>query len=272
MIFDVALPNTGLAASLELLIDVAQAADELGFRALWTIDHVLPPPEAVNYHRVLEPFVVLSYLAALTRRVRLGTGVLVLPQRNPFVVAKQVATLDTMSGGRAVLGVGAGYMEAEFRNLHADFPTRGRRLDEALELCRHLWSGSTEPFVGRYYGYEQGVFGPPPPQGADLPLMIGGVSDAALARAARFGAWWQFNQPSSERFRELLTRLRAMPGGDRVQAGARVTYPGDPEEIPGLVHEWERAGAQHLVLRFGPPVDQFEQMRTFAEMANLRPD
>ena len=269
MQFDLVLHNTGPDASVASIVETAHAADELGFRAVWLIDHLLAPRALPRYHRVFEPLVTLAHIGAITRRVRLGTGVMVLPLRNPFVVAKQVATLDVLSGGRAILGVGAGYAEPEFTSVHADFRSRGRRLDEALRLCRHLWSGSAAPFAGDYYDYVDGVFGPLPPQGAELALMIGGTSEAALARAARFGAMWQSNLPDPDAFRALVRRLRELPGGDRVETGTRLAYPGTVDAARAAVDQWSAAGAEHIALRFEPGNNHFEQMRSFAQSVGL---
>ena len=148
MLFDVSLGNGSAHADPKLLLDTARAADDLGFRALWTSDHLLAPSSMPQFSRVFEPLVVLAHVAAVTSRIRLGTSVIVLPMRSPFVVAKQAATLDALSGGRLILGVGVGSYADEYTNVHADFHTRGARLDEAIRLFRHLWSGKREPFAG----------------------------------------------------------------------------------------------------------------------------
>src|SRR3984893_11478360 len=185
MIFYVSLGNGGAHSEPRLMVDTARAAEDHGFRALWTSDHLLAPSTLPQFARVFEPLVVLAHIAAVTSRIRLGTSVIVLPMRSPFVVAKQAATLDQLSDGRLILGIGVGSYGDEYTNVHADFHTRGARIDEAIRLFRHLWSGSREPFVGRFYGFPDGVFDPLPIQGAQLPLLIGGRSDAALRRAAR---------------------------------------------------------------------------------------
>src|SRR5918911_4301749 len=158
MIFYFSLGNGGPHATPELMADTARAADDLGYRAIWTFDHLLAPSSLPQFSRVFEPLTVLSYLAATTSRVLLGTSVIVLPMRSPFVVAKQAATLDVLSDGRLVLGIGVGSFGEEYVNVHSDFHTRGARLDESIRLFRHLWSGSREPFVGSYYAYQDGVF------------------------------------------------------------------------------------------------------------------
>ena len=177
--FHVALPNDG---SPEQITDLARQAESLGFDGVWVAEHVLPPSHHPDpsYASEYDPFVLLSYLAAHTSRVRIGTSVLVLPLRNPFVVAKQAASLDRLSGGRLELGIG--WDSAEFGTVGEEFGNRGRRADEAVALLRHLWSGSPEPFDGEFYPYQAGNFTPVRPAG--VPITVGGFSDAAVERAA----------------------------------------------------------------------------------------
>lgn len=264
MIFDVSIGNSGPHASPQLLADTARAADELGYRAIWTSDHLLAPSTLPQFSRVFEPLTVLSYLAAITQRVLLGTSVIVLPMRSPFVVAKQAATLDLLSNGRLVLGIGVGSFGEEYVNVHADFRNRGARMDEMIALFRHLWSGNRGPFNGRYYGFEDGVFEPLPPSGADLPLLIGGRSDAALRRAGRYAAFWQTTTATPELFPELVEKIRGEPNGQRVEVGTVCGFTDSLESVTDAVRTWEKAGAQHLSVNFGPAEGRLDRMRTFA--------
>jgi probable F420-dependent oxidoreductase len=264
MIFDVSVGNGGPHATPELLADTARAADDLGYRALWTFDHLLAPSTLPQFSRVFEPLTVLSYLAALTSRVLLGTSVIVLPMRSPFVVAKQAATLDVLSRGRLVLGIGVGSFGEEYVNVHADFHTRGARMDEMIALFRHLWSGNRGPFEGRYYGFTDGVFEPLPTRGADMPLLIGGRSDAALRRAGRHAAFWQTTTATPELFPGLVEKIRAEPEGQRVEVGTVCAFNESLAAVSDTVRTWETAGAQHLSVNFGPPNGRLGRMRTFA--------
>lgn len=258
----VALPNSGPDATGERLVEIGLRAEELGFQAVWVLDHLLVGPSLRDrYGRTFEPIVVLSYLAARTRRVRLGTSVIVLPMRNPFVVAKQVATLDAMSAGRAVLGLGVGYSEEEFRNVGADFGRRGRRTEEAIRLFRHLFAGRQGPFDGEFYAYREGYFEPLPPQGERLPIVLGGAADRALERAARLADVWQATALAPEQFRERLAHLRRHAGQRTVQAGARVALRGTVEDMKAQLQAWEAAGADHVALSF-PPADAFSERMT----------
>ena len=264
----VALPNGHAGVTIEQLLEITEAAEELGFAGVWPLDHVLVGPDLrERYSWVIEPLTLLAYLAARTRRIRLGTSIIVLAMRNPFVVAKQAATLDLLSGGRLTLGLGAGYSEPEFRNVGAAgvWTTRGQRLDEAIELFRHLWSGSSEAFNGRFYAYDEGWFGPLPPQGARLPILIGGHSEAALKRAATHGDIWQSTSIGPQEFRPKAEWIRAHAGTRRVEVGARTILRGNPDEVLAGIKAFQAAGADHVCAYFGKrPEDFVPAMRAFA--------
>jgi probable F420-dependent oxidoreductase len=266
--FHVALPNGHRGVTVAQLADITEAAEELGFSGVWPLDHVLVGPDLKDrYSWVIEPLTLLGYLAARTHRIRLGTSVIVLAMRNPFIVAKQAATLDLLCGGRFTLGLGAGYSEPEFRNVGAGgvWTTRGKRLDEAIQLFRHLWSGSEEPFHGQFYAYEEGWFGPPPPQGEKLPILIGGSSEAALRRAATYGDIWQSTGLTPEQFKPLAEWVKSHAGSRRVEVGARTILTGEPDAVLARVKEYEAAGAEHVCAYFGKrPEDFVPGMRAFA--------
>jgi len=264
----VALPNGHRGVTLDQLIEITEVAEELGFNGVWPLDHVLVGPDLKDrYPWVIEPMTLLGYLAARTSRIRLGTSVIVLGMRNPFVVAKQAATLDLLSNGRFTLGLGAGYSEPEFRNVGASgvWHTRGKRLDEAIRLFRHLWSGAGGPFDGQFYRYDVGYFGPPPPQGERLPIMIGGGSDAALRRAATLGDVWQSTGLTPDEFGARAEKVRLLAQGRHVELGARTSLIGDPDEVLAKVKAFQKAGAEHVCAYFGSTVEDFVPgMRTFA--------
>jgi probable F420-dependent oxidoreductase len=264
----VALPNGHRGVTLDQLVEITEVAEELGFKGVWPLDHVLVGPDLKDrYPWVIEPLTLLGYLAARTGRVRLGTSVIVLGMRNPFVVAKQAATLDQLSNGRFTLGLGAGYSEPEFRNVGASgvWHTRGKRLDEAIRLFRHLWSGAEGPFDGQFYGYEEGYFGPLPPQRERLPILIGGNSDAALKRAGTLGDVWQSTGLKPEDFGARAEQVRLYASGRRVEIGARTSLTGDPDTVLARVKAFQKAGAEHVCAYFGSTVEEFvPRMRTFA--------
>jgi len=264
----IALPNGHRGVTLGQLTQITEVAEELGFKGVWPLDHVLVGPDLKDrYPWVIEPMTLLGYLAARTSRIRLGTSVIVLGMRNPFVVAKQAATLDLMANGRFTLGLGAGYSEPEFRNVGASvvWHERGKRLDEAIRLFRHLWSGKQGPFEGQFYRYEEGYFGPPPPQGERLPILIGGGSDAALKRAATLGDVWQSTGLMPDEFALKAEQVRRYANGRRVELGARTTLAGDPAAVLAKIRAFQKAGADHVCAYFGATVEDFVPgMRTFA--------
>jgi probable F420-dependent oxidoreductase len=264
----VALPNGHRGVTLGQLTQITEVAEELGFNGVWPLDHVLVGPDLKDrYPWVIEPMTLLAYLAARTSRIRLGTSVIVLGMRNPFVVAKQAATLDLLSNGRFTLGLGAGYSEPEFRNVGASgvWHSRGKRLDEAISLFRHLWSGAAGPFDGQFYRYEEGYFGPPPPQGERLPILVGGASDGALMRAATLGDIWQSTGLNPDEFGAKAEKVRLLAQGRRVELGARTSLMGDPDAVLAKVTSFQKAGAEHVCAYFGATAEDFVPgMRTFA--------
>jgi alkanesulfonate monooxygenase SsuD/methylene tetrahydromethanopterin reductase-like flavin-dependent oxidoreductase (luciferase family) len=164
MIIGVNLPNYSSLGHRDAIVAIAQAAESLGYASLWTNDHVLlstsrPEP----FGNVLESLTTLSYLAASTDRIRLGTGILVLPQRDPLLVAKQAATISHLSGGRLALAVGVGYIEQEYAYLRADFANRGRLADEYIPAMRELFESDTPQFHGPHINYSDVLFLRDPP-------------------------------------------------------------------------------------------------------------
>lgn len=178
--------------------DLARAIEQIGYDEIDIFDHVvmahpLAGRESGPYPAnmpILEALITLGYIAAVTERVGLGTEVLVLPQRQPTLVAKQVSTLDTLSNGRMRLGVGVGWQEAEYEALGIDFRTRGAAMDEAIALLKASWTDASIDFEGEHFVSRAMAMEPKPPQGGGIPLWIGGGSAAALRRAGRIGDGW----------------------------------------------------------------------------------
>lgn len=190
MDFALAVQNYGSGTSPATLDASAEVAEALGWRTVYLIDHlVVPRAGEPEYHETLEPLTSLAYLAGRHRRVRLATGVLVPAMRDAVLLAKELATLDLLSDGRLVVGVGVGdeLDLGEYRNLGKEerFRQRGAYLDETIALWRHLWSGREEPFEGRFHVLRDFTFRPLPPQGGRLPIWSGGRSARALERVSR---------------------------------------------------------------------------------------
>ncbi|GIE99450.1 LLM class F420-dependent oxidoreductase [Paractinoplanes rishiriensis] len=172
----------------EVLVRRARMAEEAGFESLWVGDHIALPPGEGNPPR-LEALVALTYLAAVTSRVRLGVGLIVLPQRQPVLLAKQLTSLDVLSGGRLTVAVGSGYMEPELNAMGVTLAERGARTDEYLATMRALWSAEPS-FTGRFVSYDGVVQHPSPVQQPHPPIVVGGHSPAAYRRAVRQGSGW----------------------------------------------------------------------------------
>ncbi len=190
------LPNAdylGFPASTQAIVETACKAEELGFDALFVNDHVIvdDSPRSEPWRNVYDPLMVLSYVAAMTSSIRLGTSVLIMPYRNPIVTAKMIATLDQMSGGRAIAGVGAGWSEPEYDALNVPYHERGARTNEYLRLWKECWKPGPTTFHGRFHSFDSMHVSPKPLQQPHPPIWIGGSSQASLKRAARFAEVWQ---------------------------------------------------------------------------------
>jgi probable F420-dependent oxidoreductase len=204
------LNNQGIE-NAHALVDMASRADELGFDSVWVHDHVFNVGhvlDRIGGRPYYEPMTFLSFVAARTRRVRLGTSVLVLPYHNPVRLAKAAATLDVLCGGRLVMGVGVGLIEKEMQAMGTPFTERGAYTDEAIAVMRALWSSDEPRFAGKYYRFEGMKFSPRPLQTPSIPLVIGGVSRAAIRRAARLGDGWQPLGLSPEALAQGIATLR----------------------------------------------------------------
>ena len=236
MHFGVILPNYGAASSPDGIRRVAETAEELGFTSVWTTEHIVVGPEGVDpYGRVYDPLVTLGWIAGWTERIGLGTSIVILPLHNPFELAKQVATLQELSGGRFALGVGMGWHRDEFDFMGVEFEGRGRRGDEAIRLMRALWRGETA-FEGRYWSFKDATAEPHPTPEPEI--WVGGSSAHAVRRARELGDVWHPSRGSNvdhvRQVKEQHPDLRVIPrtSPERVDAmleagaeGAVVTFP-----------------------------------------------
>jgi probable F420-dependent oxidoreductase len=274
------LPQSGAAGDPALLRDFAQMAEGLGFDSLWLSDHVVHPRAGDDTHPVgtahgqlpaerpwLEALTSLSYVAAVTNRARIGTAVLVVPQRNPVLTAKQLATIDVLSGGRLILGAGIGWWAEEFEALGTPFWNRGRRMDDYLEVIRECWMNDHPTFEGRYYELKDVGFYPKPATGRPTgrpPVWIGAYSSPGFKRAGRAGdglflsrtppeeipaAWHETIDAANEAGRDpsilTLTSFARLRWATEAETSAAVD----------TLRRLRLAGVQHIVLQFNTGVN-----------------
>jgi probable F420-dependent oxidoreductase len=193
--------NSGPFSNPALLAHLAVTAERCGVESMWTVEHVVIPQDYKSPYpysssgkipggedvSIPDPLLPLAFAAAVTKTIKLATGVLILPQRHPLYVAKEAATLDVLSGGRAILGIGSGWLEEEFSSLGLDFHTRGARTDESIKSLRALWSEDSASFHGKHFNFGPVKCYPKPVQKGGVPIHIGGHSPAAAKRAGRYG-------------------------------------------------------------------------------------
>ena len=215
MDFGVCLPQYGREVAFDDLRAVAEDAEAFGFDSVWVSDHIITPEhlQASIGPTFFDAFVVLSHASALTRRVKLGTTVMVAPYRNPVVAAKIISTLDALSGGRVILGVGTGGAPDEFAALGIPESQRGARTDEYLAAMIELWTNDPSNYHGRFVSFESVRFAPKPVQKPHPPIWVGGRSDPALRRAVRFGSAWHPTQMPVDTLRERMSRLAELSSG-----------------------------------------------------------
>jgi probable F420-dependent oxidoreductase len=246
--------NFGACADPDVQRRAVLAAEESGFESVWTGEHVALPiednPVATPAETpFLDSVVALTRAAALTTRIRLGTGILVLPHHNPILVAKTLASLDVLSGGRVIAGFAAGYAAPEFRALGVRFDRRGAITDDYLRAIRALWTEPVPAFEGRHARFAGIRFEPKPVQRPHPPIVIGGTAPAALARAAREGdGWYGFALTVAQTAPIVaeLARLRGALAPER--AALEVSLTTFEPLTPALVGEAERAGVHRLIV------------------------
>jgi probable F420-dependent oxidoreductase len=249
----VVLPNSGEQASARPLVRIAEAAEELGFDHVWVSESMLVPDEfGGGDTRTLEPFATLAYLAGRLARTRLGTTIVRVPLHHPVQLAKQTASLQELSGGRLVFGIGIGWYEPEFGLLGQSFEDRGRRTDEALRLIRAIWAGEPD-FRGEYWSLENVRFAPRPEPAPEI--WVGGLSRRSIRRARELGDAWHPNSGDLDNVRaakELWPEGRVIPrAGLSFEPGDSPTLAGPPDEIARRIESLRAAGADGLVITFG---------------------
>jgi len=207
--------NGGATSYPKALAGIAQAAERAGFDSLWAGEHHVLATSATTISatsRYLNPVVALTYAAAFTRTIRLGTGVVLLPQHQPLILAKELASLDVLSGGRLIVGIGVGWAEAEFEALGVPFHERGARADEYLAAMRAIWSEGIPAYHGRYVSFQDVVAYPHPVQQPAPPIVVGGRAAAVLRRAVEQANGWYGFALDLDETAALLAQLREAAG------------------------------------------------------------
>jgi probable F420-dependent oxidoreductase len=241
--------------------EVTEEADRLGFDSVWMPEHLVLPvemsgsPHAGQEHPPIPPdipvfdaFTYLAFLAGRTSRIRFGTQVYNIGLRHPFITARAVATLDIVSGGRLDFGIGASWLEAEWQAMGLDFHSRGRLVDEALTVCRLLWSEAVIEHHGEFFDFDKVMFEPKPRQRPYPPIIVGGDSPAALRRTAQFGDGWIPMNHSLEQIPASVARLAELresfgrPGRTEVTLAGQIESPGDLER-------YAEAGVDRVIVR-----------------------
>lgn len=287
MKFGVFLPVSGRAAS-GVLAEAARRAETLGFDSVWAADRIVTPWEIKTAYPYsadrrfivppdipfLEPLTCLAYLAGSTEKVRLGMSVLVMPYRHPLYWAKIATTIDHLSQGRLILGVGVGWMAEEFRALGAAFQDRGAIADEQLQVVERLWADPRPRFEGRYYRFDEMGFAPKPLQQPRIPVWIGGEGERAQRRAARYGDAWfpYFVRITPRELGARFDRVRRWAGelgrdaervslacclpielGERPVPQEEDQLAGTPEQLVEALARFKAVGVTHLALQFMVP-------------------
>ncbi|HEY1269854.1 MAG TPA: LLM class F420-dependent oxidoreductase [Candidatus Binatia bacterium] len=301
MKFGVFLPISGRAAGPDTLTQAACQAESLGFDSVWCADRIVIPweiktpyPYAEGQSFIVppdrpffEPLTCLAYLAGRTEKIKLGISVLVLPYRQPLYWAKIATTIDHLSKGRLILGVGVGWMKEEFDALGANFPDRGKVSDEQLDLLKVLWSAERADFSGAHYRFEDIAFAPKPLQQPRIPIWVGGEGARAQRRAGEYGEAWfpyfvRMTPRELKRRFDNVRRAAEKAGRDPETVRLNCCLPielsekpsdweedrlrGSAEQIADALHGYKEIGVEHLALQFMVPrwPDRVEQIERFA--------
>jgi len=259
----------GPIADPDFVVRYARLVERLGFESIWTIDHALmcvdydstypykttgrtPIPAEAS---MPDPLILMMLIASATERIRVGTSMLILPQRHPMILAKEVATLDRYSGGRVTLGVGVGWVQEEVEILRQNFHDRGRRADEWLLILRALWDEGISEYDGEYFQFKGVVSSPKPVASGGVPIMIGGHSEAAARRAGRYGdefyPHWSTRGPDETALAELklvIARAAEQAGRDPDCVGLTLTSTSDAKTALSTAEFCAGLGAERVVV------------------------
>ena len=250
MKYGIHLPHAGEQATPALIRRHAERAEDLGLEDVWVSEHIIVPRDKFPRSPLFfDPVLSLTWAAACTKRVKLGTTVLVLPMRHPLPLAKELATLHNFSEGRLILGAGSGWLKEEFAALGIPFEERGRRLDEGIAMMRAVWSQDPVTFKSRYIpAVIEGMTMTPMPV-SPIPLWFGGSAEAALKRTIRIGDGWHGSGHTAEQAAPIVKQLRAARPGPDFTISMRVQWDGtDRGVLRALVDSYAAIGVEHLLV------------------------
>lgn len=262
----IALPIFGKYAGRDEILETALAAEGLGYDSIWVSDHVVVPDHHNVFGEVFyDPLISLGFIASATSRIELGTSVLVLPYRNPLVLAKSVSSLDALSEGRVILGIGSGWLKGEFEALGVDYTKRGHITDEYIKIMKELWTNESPSYKGENFSFSGIRFEPKPVQKPHPPIWVGGESRRAIERAVRYGDGWHpvglTPEEMGAKAREVRSLLPEEKKDDFVislrrnveinegrEFGPGETLRGGLGKIRDGIEAYREAGVDHLVL------------------------
>jgi probable F420-dependent oxidoreductase len=270
----ISFANSGPFSRPELFGQLAREAEEFGFESIWTVEHVIIPQPHMPYPgskdgqmpggdsvAIPDPLIPLAYAAALTSKIKLATGIVIVPQRHPLYLAKQLASLDVLSKGRVILGIGSGWMKEEFEAVDVDFSKRGALTDESIQAMRALWSDTPASFHGKHYHFHD-VKSLPKPVNKSVPIHVGGHSAAAARRAGRYGDGFFPTIVQPEKLKQIFAQARdeaAKAGRD--SSTIEMTAMAAPKL--DAVKAAREAGAERVI--FGPPSSDPAKLRVGLE-------
>ena len=273
MDYGIVLPHFGSFAqedATQRVMTAAEAAEDLGFGTIWVVDHVVFPEKlegsAFNpLDPFLEPMTVLGALALKTKRVKLGTAVLVLPYRHPLYTAKALATVDVLSGGRLVVGVGAGWLEGEFNAFGVPISERGSRTNETIDILKALWTEETPSYTGKHFQFGNIKALPQPIQKPRPPILVGGMTKGALQRVARRGDGWIAMGKGPDDLKAPLDTLRELTvkagrSPDSLQINMLPLATPSLDQVIKDIPRYSELGVQHVYLSFRAWTADFLQL------------
>ncbi len=253
------LPQIG--AETEQIARIARRAEDTGYESIWVSDHLMVPESGGRLPplEIMEPLTTLGYVAALTRRIKLATSVIVVPYRNAIHLAKELATLDRLSSGRIVAGVASGWLEAEFRALGVSFENRGAYTDEAIALMREMWSSAVPDFHGKFFNVSAMRFGPRPLAGT-IPIWVGGISRRAIRRAVELGDGWHGTRMNPDQVAERIGWIRELAARrGRSLDGFKISH----RVYIGFAPKWTETGG-YVEGILAPPAELADYLNRYA--------